>query len=63
MADKYLIVDNNSFANEAVRGDLAARSYDRVFLYFDKRADPRVIPDGAAIQVHLIWMMNLDVGS
>jgi hypothetical protein len=63
MADKHLILDGNSLADECVRRDLAARTYYGVFLYFYERADPAVVSDRAAIKVYLVGVMDFYVSS
>src|SRR5690606_20983613 len=49
--DEYFVFNGHAFAEERVRGDLAACADRRVLLDLDECADPRVVPDGATVEV------------
>src|SRR5207248_8718963 len=63
VANKDFVFNNDSLANKAVGGDFAAGADRSVFLDFHKGPYAAVVPNGAAIKVHLIWMINRDVAS
>jgi hypothetical protein len=63
VANKNLVFDRDSLANEAVGGDFTAGTDGSVFLDLHEGTHAAVIPDGATIEVHLIRMINPDVGS
>jgi hypothetical protein len=46
-----------------VRGDLAARTNDRVFLHLDKGADLAFIPDRTAVEINQVGLKDADVVS
>src|SRR5262245_43415337 len=49
--DEDLVVDVDSFADEAVALDLAAGTHARASLNLDKRPDPRTRADRAAVEI------------
>lgn len=51
MADEYVVLDRDAFANKAMAGDFAIFSNPYVLLDFDKSPDFRVFPDVAAVKV------------
>jgi hypothetical protein len=63
VANKDFVFNNDSLANKAVGGDFAAGADRSIFLDFHEGPHAAVIPNGAAVKVHLIWMIDRDVGS
>ena len=63
VANKDFVFNNDSLANKAVGGDFATRADRSVFLDFHEGTDAAVISNRATVKVHLIRMINLDVGS
>jgi hypothetical protein len=61
VADEHLVFDGHALADEAVRGDLAALADDGVLLDFDERADLRVGPDRASVEIHERGLEDPDV--
>jgi hypothetical protein len=63
VANKNFVFNSDSLANKAVRGDLATRADRGVFLDFHEGPYAAVVPDRATVKIHLIRMIDLDVGS
>jgi hypothetical protein len=51
VADKHIVFNRDAFADKSVTGDLAILSDRRVFLYFNKRSDFRVVSNFAPVQI------------
>ena len=51
MADKYIVLDRDSFADEGVTGNLAVTSNLRILLDLYERADLGLITDLASIKI------------
>src|SRR6185437_2595665 len=62
-ADKRLILDRHAFADEAVRGDLAARADRDAGLHLDERPDPRLVSYRTTIEIDEVRLKNLHVAS
>jgi hypothetical protein len=63
MANEDFVFNNDSLANKAVGGDFTTGADRSVFLDFHEGPYAAVIPNGATVKVHLIWVINRDVGS
>ena len=63
MADEHLVLNDHTFANKCMRGNLAPRADRSVLLNFDERADPGLVTYAAAVEIDLVWMIYLDVAA
>lgn len=61
MADKNLLFDGDTFANEGVRRDLASGSDGCVFLNLDEGPDLRLITNRATLKIHQTGVEDPDV--
>src|SRR5690242_2711925 len=62
MADEHLVLDHDTFADEAVRRDLAAGADTGVLLDLDERPDARSGADAASIKIHQGGMVDHYIG-
>jgi hypothetical protein len=60
MADKYLVFQSHSFANETVRRNLTSSTDGGTLLNFNEGPDLRVLADFATVEVHKVRMKDLD---
>src|SRR5262249_53749851 len=67
VADEYVILDNDAFANERVARNLAAGADDGILLNLNKTTDARLVPHCTAVKVseaeHLDRPPQADIGS
>ena len=61
MPDENFVLQRDTFANETMRGNLAARTDLATRLNFYKGADPAILTDPASINVYEVGMGNRNV--
>src|SRR5690606_39352783 len=58
VADEHAILDGHAFADEAVAGNLAVASDNRILLNFNESADPAVRANHAIVKIDQVGLVH-----